>query len=388
MPHTGDGLARTTSSHREQVVDIMRYAQCPHDIVCSPELAQLDDPKPAISAGEGQSPGFNAITQAHRAHWVGPGTTTEERDILLASAALLEGEEKRTPIGSSEQAAAPTIPSTPKQLSSPATFFQSTPAATGQVQDPHVPPVQPRGSSRVHAASHIARNLNPQPGRRVAHAGTDAPHLKPNMQHPGAFTEDPEELGGVTMLEDGAPALPRGSKTTESAFAAETADAEVLQPRMRTEAKRSLDKPQEEPNEKLVASEAHLIAQGLLQPLRALQELAVRTAMMGPVLVSGLVRLPKPLAALVPPLIDPALAGATECAITQHVPYRGAVDTSNWAALATCPDTSFPDANGSMAETGVPHRATHSPSMAAPSADLRGGRRMSPRPPPRTTTSQ
>ena len=44
-PHTGDGLARTTSSHREQVVDTMRHAHHPHDIVHSPELAQPDDPK-------------------------------------------------------------------------------------------------------------------------------------------------------------------------------------------------------------------------------------------------------------------------------------------------------------------------------------------------------
>ena len=140
-PHTGDGLARTTSSHGEQVADTMRHAHRPHDIVHSPELAQLDDPKLAIRASEGQSPGFNAIAQAHRAPWLGPGTTTEEQDIPLASAALPEGEEKRTLIGSSEQAAAPTTPSTSNLPPSPATSFQSTPAAPGQVQNPPISPV-------------------------------------------------------------------------------------------------------------------------------------------------------------------------------------------------------------------------------------------------------
>ena len=192
MPHTGDGLTRTTSSHREQVMDTMHHTHHPHDIVCSPELAQPDDPKLAIHAHEGQSPGSNAIVQAHQAPWLGPGTTTEEQDIPLASAALLEEEEKRTLIESSEQAAAPTTPSTSNLPLSPTMFFQSMPAAPGQVQNPPISPVQPHGSSCVHTASHIVHNLNPQPGGRVSHAGTHAPCLVLSLPCPGAFCYNPQ----------------------------------------------------------------------------------------------------------------------------------------------------------------------------------------------------
>ena len=60
-PHIGEARALTTSSYGEQAADTMRHAHCPHDIVHSPELAQLDDPKLAICTSEGQSRGFNAI---------------------------------------------------------------------------------------------------------------------------------------------------------------------------------------------------------------------------------------------------------------------------------------------------------------------------------------
>ena len=103
-----------------------------------------------------------------------------------------------------------------------------------------------------------------------------------------------------------APAPPQDFKTTESAFTAETADTSALQPRMRAEAKRNLDKSPEEPNDKSVTSEAHPIAQGLLQ-------------------TGGLdIDNHKPLMALVPPLTvtDSAPGSATECAITQDMPHR------------------------------------------------------------------
>ena len=88
-PHIGDGRIRTTSLYREQVADTIRHAHRPHDIVRSPELTHRDNPKLAIHACEGQSPGFNAIMQALRAPWLRPSTTTEEQDVQSASAALL-----------------------------------------------------------------------------------------------------------------------------------------------------------------------------------------------------------------------------------------------------------------------------------------------------------
>jgi len=65
MPHIGDRRPRTTSLYGEQVVDTMRHAHRPYNVVRSLELAHLDDPKPAIQAYKGQSHGFDAITQAY-----------------------------------------------------------------------------------------------------------------------------------------------------------------------------------------------------------------------------------------------------------------------------------------------------------------------------------
>jgi hypothetical protein len=112
---------------------------------------------------------------------------------------------------------------------------------------------------------------------------------------------------------------------------AKTADIEVLQPYMLAEAKYSPNKPPEEPNEKPVTSEAHPIAQGPCQ--------------IGSLDIDN----PKPLLAPIPSLIDPAPTSATEHTTTYDMPYHRAVNTSIWAVSAMYPDTTFPDANGSIA---------------------------------------
>jgi hypothetical protein len=132
-------------------------------------------------------------------------------------------------------------------------------------------------------------------------------------------------------MEDGVPAPPQDSKTSESTFAAKTTDAEALQPRTLMEAKRSPDMPPEEPNEEPVTSEAHPIAQGLHQT--------------GSLDINN----PKTLSALIPPLTDPAPASAAKCTIIYDVLYHEAINTSSWAVLATRPDITFPDAHSSMA---------------------------------------
>ena len=81
MPHIGDGCLRTTFSPGEQVTNTMHLAHHPHDIADSPEFAYPNDPEQAICTHKGQSPGFNAVMQAHRAPWLRPGTTTVEQDI-------------------------------------------------------------------------------------------------------------------------------------------------------------------------------------------------------------------------------------------------------------------------------------------------------------------
>ena len=290
MPHIGDGRVRTTSSYGEQVTDTMRHAHRPHDIVRSPELTHRNDPKPAIRACEGQSPSFDAIMQAQRAPWLRPGTTTKEQDVQSASAALLKGEEKRLPAAVSEQAAAPGTPSNFNSPKSPASPYE---AISPEGLDSS--PAQSCRTVRTHI--HLCNAHDIRLGEAV-HLGTNAPRPAPCLQASEAFAEDPDKAGGVTTTEDGALAPLQDFKTTESAFVAKTADAEALQPHTLAEAKRSTDKP---------------------------------------------------LPALIPSVTDPAPASAAECAITHDVPYRGAVNTSDWAALATRPDTTFSDTNGSKA---------------------------------------
>jgi hypothetical protein len=169
---------------------------------------------------------------------------------------------------------------------------------------------------------------NTQSGE-VVHLGTNAPHLAPCLQASEAFAEDPDKAGGVTTMEHGVLAPPQDSKTKESAFAVKTADAEAPQPCMLVEAKCIPDKPPEEPIKKPVTSKVHPIAQGPRQ--------------------MGSLYIDDPLSAPAPHLTDPAPASATKHAITHNVPHCRAVNTSNWAMLAMCPDTIFLDTNGSIA---------------------------------------
>ena len=319
MPHIGDGHIWTTSSYGEQVTDAMHHAHHPHNLVHSPEHAHPDDPRPAIHACEGQSPSSNTTMQTHRAHWLGPGTTIEEQDILPVSAALLKGEEKRLPAMSSEQTAAPGTPSTFNLPKSPASPIE---AISPQGLDSL--PAQLRRTACTHMLPCIVHNT--QPGEAV-HLGTNTPPLAPCLQSSEVFVEDPDEAGGVMLMEDGVPAPPWDFKTMESTFTAKTTDTEVLQPHMHAEAKCSINKPPEEPIEKPATPKAHPFVQRLHQ-------------------TSGLdVDNCKSLTTLTPPLTDPAPAGASNCTITHNMPHCRAIDTSNWAMLATCPDTTFLDAN-------------------------------------------
>jgi hypothetical protein len=111
---------------------------------------------------------------------------------------------------------------------------------------------------------------------------------------------------------------------------AKTTNTEVLQPHMLVEVKHSPNKPLEEPNKKPVTFKVHPITQEPHQ--------------MSSLDINNL----KPLSAL-PPLIDLAPTSTIECATTYDVPYHKAINTSTWARLAMHLDTTFPDANSSMA---------------------------------------
>jgi len=210
MPHIRDGCLRTTSSHGEQVTDTMCLAHHPHDVADSPEFAYPNNPKRAICIRKGQSPGFNAIMQAYQAPWLRPGTTTKEQDVPLAPADLLEGEEERLPAVGSEQTAVP-----------------GTPSTSNAPQSPHGPdssPVQPHRTAHIHMPLCIMHDIQTE---EVVHLGTNTLHLAPGLQAPGAFAEDPDEAGGVTTMEVGAPAPSQDSKVMESAFMAKTTETGI-----------------------------------------------------------------------------------------------------------------------------------------------------------------
>jgi len=163
----------------------------------------------------------------------------------------------------SEQTAAPGTPSTFNAPKSPATPSKATPPALKDAEDPDSPPVQVPRAARVPKPLCIVCKSNPQPGRGVAHLGSHDPHLTPRSQCPGAFAEDPGDSGGVPTMGNGAPAPLDAPNDTESAFAAETAGADALDPHTHTEAKRAPDWPLWEATaEKSATCKAHPVAQG------------------------------------------------------------------------------------------------------------------------------
>jgi len=378
-PQIGDGRPWTTSSCREQVADTMRHAHRPHDIVRSLEIAHLDNPEPAVHMHEGQTPGFNANMQAHRAPCPGPGTTTDEQNVHLASAAQLKGEEKRMPAMSSKQAAVPGTRSTSNALISPTLSSKATPSSPEPAPEPDISPSLAESAANAQqehapspscidtAAVDTWFDTDPHPGGDgLAHLGTDAICLAPSLQCPGAFAEDPGESGGVLTVENGAPppcADPDGAAPT---FTTETADAGAPAPCMPAEAKCSHDRPPwEKPIGNPVTCKVRTIAQGPHQTgstdtddpnqsdhrghaVHPLQLAHIDATFLRHQLA---IFKPFPISVdhQVPPHTDPAPASTAECTTTCNVPHREAVKTSNWAALAMCPATTFADANGTIA---------------------------------------
>jgi len=306
MPHIGDGHLWTTSLHGGQVTDTMCHTHHPHNVVHSPECTHSDNPEPAICVCKGQPPSFDAITQAHQALWPGLGTVSEEQDVLLALAAPLEGEEKRMLDVSSKQTAAPATPSTFSLPKSPA-----SPPKAASPQGPDSLPAQPRRTVRTLKTSCIVHNIQTE---EVVHLGTNPLCLAPGLQAPGAFAEDPDEAGGATTTETSAPAPLKDSRIG------------------------GID-----PNEAVAYGAA--VQGDTLSGELGTEDIALVNVATLPLDIDDL----EPLLALVPHLTDPAPTSAAGCTTTCDVPYREAVNTSHWAALATCPDAIFPGAHGSTA---------------------------------------
>ena len=380
-PQIGDGHPQTTSLYGEQVTDTMHHAHRLHDTVRPLESAHLNDPKPAICVRKGQSPGFDANVQAYQAPWPRPGTMTKEQGVHWVPAALLEGEEKRMPAMSSEQAAALGTRSTSNALTSPTLSSEATPSSPEPAPELDISP-SPAESAKnpqqelAFTLSHIDTatveiwfDPDPQPGDGVAHSGTNALHLARILQRPGAFMEDPEESGGVLMEENGVPPLHTDPDGTVSTFMAETTGAGAPDHCIPVEAKHShgqppWDKPTEKPTDNPATCKACTVMQGphqtssintndpdqsdhgghTVHPLQPAHTNATfphyQLAIFKPFPIS--------VDHQVPSHTDPAPATTAECTTTCDMPHRKAIKTSNWAVLVTCPATTFADTNGTI----------------------------------------
>ena len=170
--------------------------------------------------------GYDTDTKTHRVYWPDSGTVAIERNVYFGTAAPLEGEQNIiVPTIRGEQPAAPHIPSMPPTATPPTPAQDSAPE----------PPVQLRRSTRPRKPSRLVRDL--QSGEGTAAAS----HMR-GLQLPGSYEEE-EEAGGAWTVEDGAPVLLEDYEGIEFALAAETADAEAMEPRTLAEAKRRPDWP-------------------------------------------------------------------------------------------------------------------------------------------------
>ena len=283
------------------------------------------------------------------------------------------------PSVSSEQTAAPGTPSTSNTPISLALSSEATPSLPEPAPELDISPLPAESAVNTQqeralspscidsAAAKIGFDTDPHPGGDgLAHLGTDNPRLVLIPERPGAFVEDPGESGGVLMVENGAPAPladPDGAALT---FAAKTADAGAPTPRTPTEAKCSYDQPPwEKPIGNPVTCKARAAAQGLSQTGNVDIDDPRKTDHGGRIVhplpqaytdanspryqLAFFKPFPISVDHQVCPLTDPAPASTAVCTITCDVPHREAVNTSNWATLATCPATTLADANGVMA---------------------------------------
>ena len=142
---------------------------------------------------EDRRPSLDVDTQTHQ---------TAKQDVQAASAALLEGEEKRTPSVSSEQAAAPGTPSTSNTQVAAAPLLEgeelwgmatsseqaAAPATPSTSNSPPVTPADPEATAqpcrctrtRAHKPSCTAHDI--QSGR-VVHPGTSPPSSRTQSAH-------------------------------------------------------------------------------------------------------------------------------------------------------------------------------------------------------------
>ena len=281
-----------------------------------------------------------------------------------ASAALLEGEEMCTLTASSEQTAAlgtpssfntPTLPATPAEaapLPEPALELCNASSPLAPAMNAYGEPAFASQHTTTAAVEIWFDNPDPQPSDGVDHSGTLAPRPASSTHPPGAFAEDPGESGGVQTVENGAPPPLEDLDRTESTFMAKTSDANVPAPRTLAEAKHSLDIiPWEKATEeKPDARKAHPAAQGFEMCNSTVNHNDPHTAHLSqPACINAIARHHRPPDPELFSMPNHTPGSATDCASTSDEPNREAIGTLDWAVLATCPDTTLTNANGSTA---------------------------------------
>ena len=210
-----------------------------------------------VHACEAHWLGLDVDARAHRVFWPGMGNVTVEHNVYFGATVLLEGEHNNLSIAGSEQATTPHI--TPISTALPLSATREVPSAIAplpahisQPKQPSEEPTQLRCSGCVRFPSHTIHKIEAgkgiDPTMRKAHqpepkpADPDMPGLTPVDDEPDK--DEVEDLVGSawTVFQD-TPALLEDFPGLEYAFVAETANAEVLEPRMLAEAKRRPDWP-------------------------------------------------------------------------------------------------------------------------------------------------
>ena len=197
--------------------------------VHSPGGSKLD-----LCAREARWLGVDVDAHAHRIYWPAFEKVSVERNIYFRSSAQLEGEEnildapdEGINLPNNPPAPQPPMPPPQEQAAAPPPAPDSTKI---------LPPVVLCRSMRNRTPSCPVRDL-------LSGTGSTNPSTACTLKLPGAFAEDPEEVGGVWLVDDGEPTLLEDFDGLEYVFAVETSDAEALEPQTLAKAKRRPEWP-------------------------------------------------------------------------------------------------------------------------------------------------
>ncbi len=200
--------------------------------------------------------GFDTESHAHCVYFSATHNVTTECNVYFSMAAQLKGEEIMI-LGTEckQHAARPTpttlppiqtlmqkshTPTSPLSPLTPLSDSSRTSASTGMEGDDEADPGRTPRPTRMCKPSRTLRKLMEGVGVSSAHCSD--PSIATGLQLPGRFDEGVKETGGVWATKSAFAAL-KESEWLEHILAAETTEAEALEPRMLTKAKCCPDWP-------------------------------------------------------------------------------------------------------------------------------------------------